>query len=508
MRTRFLIALAAFSVARGVSAQSLPSRSYLPLDHFSMPFLEHLIVRGALADPSPMERPWVVRDIADALTDADTSSLSTAERETLRQIREAITPRDGAVLFNLELQPGARASTHGRRDPVRPAGDGRALPLATGHVAFEFGDFVVLAQRSLSWHLRDDPDYGGDKEVPFQGRADYAYGAFRSRYAQLELGTVFRNWGPPSHFGLLVSPVPYSYDQVFGRFGVDRLSLAILVAELDEMPNRAGERSTRWWIVHRFNIRPADFLDIALVQSALVSGPARGLDLAYLNPFRFAVDTRTDTRLNANNQVEVDLELRLRHLPRLGVSFLIDDQINCFVSAFCPRQLGDEPPSYGFTGSLDGRLLGGTWSVMYTQIANLTYRTLDPAETLMIRGVGLARNFSDYDQTTVKGQWMVLPGLLLGPEFTLVRQGEGDFRQPFPTRDQYDATPTLFAGTVERTWRGAVHGALSLPFGLWIRWNAGLHRVTNSGHVPGATETDFVATVDAAWVLGWSWLFQ
>jgi hypothetical protein len=489
-----------------VSAQSFTSLAYLPLEHPAMPFLEHLVVRGAIDDPSPMVRPWVVGEIVGALEQADTSRLTDAEKVTLRQIRDELMPREGEVVFAFDTQGGLRAATQGRRDPVRPAGKGKVLPKFAGHGTLQFQRFVLMAQRTLDWSLRYDPDYQGDKGVPFQGRAEYAYGAYRSPYLTLEFGTLYRNWGPPSQAGLLVSPVPYSYDQLVARLGPRRLNLQVLVAQLDDMTNANGERNTRWWVVHRFNFQLIPFLDFALTQSTLISGPARGLDLAVLNPMRFALDTRTDTQDQSNLQVGLDVQLRLPSLPRLGVSILVDDQVNCFLEVLCPLGPDDEPPSYGFTTTLDGSVLNGTWSALYTQVSNLAYRTPDITEAMMIRSIGLARNFSDYDQTTLRGNWVLAPGVILGPELTLVRQGEGDFRQPFPTVDEYASTPVLFAGVTERTWRAALHASVSLPFGLSARGNAGVHRIVNAGHVQGATDSEFVASLDLRYRFANSWI--
>ncbi len=71
----------------------------------------------------------------------------------------------------------------------------------------------------------------------------------------------------------------------------------------------------------------------------------------------------------------------------------------------------DEPPSFVLTGSISsffGRTLG---SLTYTMISKLT------------------------------------------PEGTLLRQGAGDFRQPFPPREENANTPTIVAGTVAKTLR-------------------------------------------------------
>ena len=111
----------------------------------------------------------------------------------------------------------------------------------------------------------------------------------------------------------------------------------------------------------------------------------------------------------------------------------------------------------------------------------------------MRRGVGLGRNFSGYDQVTLKGSMIAGPGVLLEPEVTVLRQGQGDFRLPYPTVAQYDSTPTLFAGTVTRTIRLALGG--SAVRGRWtLTGNGGVHLIHN-----GPDKTKWVGTIALQW---------
>src|SRR5947207_9160903 len=59
---------------------------YVPLGHWATPYLEHLIARGVIADPSPLSRPFVQADVVRALAAADTTRLGGAERRVVRGI--------------------------------------------------------------------------------------------------------------------------------------------------------------------------------------------------------------------------------------------------------------------------------------------------------------------------------------------------------------------------------------------------------------------------------------
>ena len=108
--------------------------------------------------------------------------------------------------------------------------------------------------------------------------------------------------------------------------------------------------------------------------------------------------------------------------------------------------------------------------------------------------MGLGRNFSDYDQLTLRAGLLAGPGVLLQPEATLLRQGEGDFRLPYPPVAAYGTTPTLFQGVVERTVRLAL-GA-GWQHGAWgLSGNGGVHFIHNVGHVSGVSRTKWIGAL-------------
>ena len=111
----------------------------------------------------------------------------------------------------------------------------------------------------------------------------------------------------------------------------------------------------------------------------------------------------------------------------------------------------------------------------------------------MRRNVGLGRNFSDYDQLTLRGSMIAGPSVLLKPEITVLRQGQGDFRLPYPTVPQYASTPTLFAQPVTRTVRLAIAGRAA--HGRWVlSGNGGVHLINN-----GPEKSRWVGTIAVSW---------
>jgi len=67
-----------------------------------------------------------------------------------------------------------------------------------------------------------------------------------------------------------------------------------------------------------------------------------------------------------------------------------------------------KPPSYGLTVGAQGSLprFNGAWTLFYTRVTNLTYRNENNFETPIYFGLGTGRNFSDYDQATLRASFM------------------------------------------------------------------------------------------------------
>jgi hypothetical protein len=319
----------------------------------------------------------------------------------------------------------------------------------------------------------------------------------RWRLGEVFFGLVDRNWGPPALQGLLVSPAPYAYDHFFLTLGTASVRLEALVAQLDDLTDTTGAVNHRYYVAHRLLLRPHGPTTIALWEGTLLAGPDRALDAWYLNVFNLGLLAQYDQASTANNQVGLDIETRVGRVRAFG-SLLIDDiQID-------KGGAGDnEPPAYGVTLGAQGGVGTAAWTAYYTRVSNLAYRTPDPMETVMRRGVGLARDFSDYDQLTGRADFLVRPGLLVAPEVTLLRQGEGDFRLPYPPGSAYATTPTFLAGTVERTVRLAL-GVRADAHRVGFAGDAGVHFVSNAGHVSGQSDARFVGSVALEYRFSWS----
>src|SRR5438309_7327971 len=98
MRSPILLLVATLLSGRAPLAAQQAS-PYVPIDSWVMPYVEHLIRAGIVADPDPLTRPLRRAAIAEALARADTARVGAATRETSRRlVAELRSPGGGAPL--------------------------------------------------------------------------------------------------------------------------------------------------------------------------------------------------------------------------------------------------------------------------------------------------------------------------------------------------------------------------------------------------------------------------
>ena len=101
---------------------------YLPRAHWATPYLEHLIARGVIEDPTPLTRPFVQADVVRVLEHADTTRLGSAGRRVMHAILAALRRpnSDEKAWARADGEISTSAASQARRDPLRTAGPGHA----------------------------------------------------------------------------------------------------------------------------------------------------------------------------------------------------------------------------------------------------------------------------------------------------------------------------------------------------------------------------------------------
>jgi len=483
-----VLAAALLSCAACRAALAQEANRYEPISSWTAPYVEHLIRAGILRGLDPLTRPLRRGDVELALAAVDTAALPPGARGLVRALAAEFREGSDSVRWQVDGAVGALAASDARRWPLRPAAESAGVYPQLGVAAsLELPHLVLATHPHIDNRLLHDPDYRGKKDRFFGGRNDEAYALYESRYFGAFFGIADRNWGPPEAEGLLLSPSAYGFDHLLLRLGPRRFRIELLATKLDDIA--AWEDSTlpvsRALTLHRLVVQPSDAVAFSLFEGVVYSGTpgdSRGLEPWYLNPLNSLLLAQYQDAPQSNALVGLDAAARIGATARLAGQVYFDDfQID-------RETAGDkEPAAYGLSlvGSGGWGRGAGSWSLLYTRVTNLAYRTPAREEQYTAHGVGIGRDFSDCDQITARVTAVPARALLVGGEVTHLRQGEGDMRRQYPAVADFPATPTFLQGVVERTWRVAAQATWTPRRGLTVSGDFGRHFVANSTHVSG-----------------------
>jgi len=475
---------------------------YVPMDHWGNRYVEHWIAAGKMVDPEPLTRPLKSDALLRALEAMDTLRLGSGERGVVRSLRQELRRHERGPWGRVEGMVGVAGGNYAQRDPLEigrglaanDTGKGVMRGFASGGIdlTLGFGPIVAVTNPMFDTRLKYDPDWYGKKDRAIAGRTASAYISVQGSFAELFFGRLDRNWGPSVVPGLMLSPNPYSLDHLGLSLGTAGVQLEGVVAQLDTRTDTSGAAVRRYVVQHRLWLKPPGPWTFALWEGAVISGADRNLEPWYLNLLNLAFLEQLNTGANANSLLGADLEWRGGGAVTVYAQAMLDDiQVD-------RKTLTDQKPtSWGMTLGAKGAFpVSGAWTLYYTQVSNLAYRNEDDFQVPLFFGLGTGRNFSDYDQLTARLDFIGPGGVLIAPEATLVRQGQGDLRLAHPLPADYPTTAALFQGVVQRTLRLAVGVA-----GVWgqgsvsLKGDAGVHLVSNAGHVTGASRSRFVGRV-------------
>ena len=484
-------AAAAAALLLGAAPLAAQSSPYVPLDDVAYRYADALRARGALGDLPALERPWTARQMRDALA-RDSARLTSAP---LRRWADALL----AALAKHELVPAtagapagriaatviATAQSSGRRELMLADDSTHVEPGASLRLAMSAGPVVAASRLLVDRRLKRDPEFLGKKDRAITARMEDAYVAAQWRWGEAFLGRTRRVWGLPETGGLLLGDYAYGYDHAAARIGTDRLALRSLVAKLEDVAFAADSTAQRWLSIHRLSGRIGR-VELAASEAVVYGGPGRQLELTLVNPVSLWGLAQYDEKEQLNMLYSLEASWRIGAAARLGAQLLVDDVQVDDCEGGC-----EEPPSWGVTVGAEGLPLGGAqrWFASYARLTNLAYRTSLPYERYAWREVGLGLGFSDFDEARL-GVDLALGALppvrIYG---ALRRQGEGDYRLPYPAVADYATTPTIFAGEVARIARLAASAGGRLPGGVELSADVGVNRVTGGNAIAGPEGT-------------------
>ncbi|HEY7026516.1 MAG TPA: hypothetical protein VH438_02865 [Gemmatimonadales bacterium] len=470
------------------AAQASP---YIPLDDPRLPALEHLIALGDIEDPSPMVRPFRRIDAIRALAKADSAGTA-RDTSMVRELLEAFADPGDKARWKIEPRAGGQAYSDARRDMVHPAGPDGVQPYVELGLTGVFGNVGLVSRPAIETRLPDDPDWIGRKNLDVTGRMVEAYLTAQFKWFSAFYGQMDQEWGPQGVYGVSLSAFGYGRPTLAVEIGNRQLKLLAQASQLRDENDTLNQVVKRYYFAHRLSAQLTRRFNIALWETTVLSGVDRSFDGRFRNPVTLLL-LANEYGIGDDGNVLVGLDLQWRFLQHttLALQLAVDD------IQYKNRGGPDTPPDrYAFTIAAFGPLHRSiAWRALYTQASSLAFRSSDPFENFTDAGVGIGRNFADDDQLSFFATAPLTRHWLVTPELTLSRQGEGSLDDPFPPSGAARGnTPTLFIGTVEKTWRAAV-GITGAQGPVRLSASAGYHHVTNAGNVSGKSDDRFVGKI-------------
>lgn len=431
----------------------------------------------------PLTRPYRLAAIRQAALDQDTAALSPSGRRALGWLTAELDAAADSTAVVAEL--GASAYHNGRRDSFREGGGEGGGASGGIWASVARGPLVAVINPAFENRLKDDPEFTGKKNRSVAGRLQSGYVAVTGGIGDAGIGRMARQWGPAPFDGLQLSPMVYAMDELWAAIRVGRFELSTIAQRLDDHVDStvSADPINRYFMAHRLTVRAGRGVWLAFTETGVYGGPGRGFEPAFLAPLNPALITEFNERRQINLLWGAQASVRVSSRLTLAGEAVIDD-IQVDDTALTDKR----PWSGGFTltatGSLPAVPVHATLG--YTRVRSLTYRnSLATFEVYSAFDVGIGRNFSDYDQVMLRLETRPSSHANIGLDASYLRQGSGDFRQPFPP-DSVLAQPGQGFLVAPSSSAGAfrVWGSIEMPRGIMLRAQLG-----RNGSVTGASET-------------------
>ena len=479
----------------------------LSLDSWTYEAIERLRSRAYLPGLNPLAQPYRRIDVAAELIGVDVDALQEPVAGWIRLLMRELAPElerlseseDEAAeqRWGVQLLLGATASDSRRRDPLMPyrtsENEGlkqRAWWSGAGGLWLETHNVAAETRLLRDTWFKDgqgDPDGRNPKGFKVLGRTNNAYLTLAYPWGNIWVGRFKRNWGPIGQTGMMIADNATSYPQIGLDLGRGSLTFRFIAGELESVNGRQ-----RYIVGNRLDYRRGNFW-VSLGESALYSGEVAVLRL--FNPLELIFFDH-----NANNDqpgISGNVMFNGMFWTRVGEAtlygeFVLDDFDLNPRTGKVDRPI--EPTSYQL--NLGGRYLGVSdrleFGFDYRRVSALSYRSGVVTEIWMHLDRGLGDPWSDYDRLTLRADlYPSVGGLRISPVLQFQRNGEGDYRIPFPPRDELVALPGIFQGVVETTKRVALQGRYQPRSEVFVEWDLGRSFVSNAGHLAGSSEGRF-----------------
>ena len=504
-----LAASLASALALCTSALGAQATPYLPTDDISYHYIDALMSRGLLRGLSAIERPYHVGNVRASLDSARekphgriSATFLDALSQSMRRF-ELRRPSDSTTRIPFRAKATfdvyATAQTSAMRDLTRADWEEGFDPAAAGYFVMGGGHLAASVRAILDPRLNADPEFSSRKDRSIAGRTEDAYVSGQWKYAQAAYGRVARSWGPTQLPGLMLGDDAYTYDHLFARVGTDRVHISTVIARLENYVLTPGVGTQRYFSVHRLGFNRGAF-EGGLSEAYLYTGTNRGLEFSLINPLNVYGLSWKNEDTDGNLSFGGDLAWKSGRFGTWSAEVLLDDIQIDRCDTVCA-----EPSSYGFTLSAEGIPLAGEQRLFasYTRVSNLAYHTPNVAERYSSFLVGLGRASSDYDEIRAGADIALLPGAPLRVYAARRRQGQGDYRAPFPDVSEYETTPGFLDGNVWTTNRVGMSGAAVFGRDFQVTGDVGVNWNSNRFNVVDQDDTQFEGRLKLIWVPRW-----
>lgn len=330
--------------------------------------------------------------------------------------------------------------------------------------------------------------YTGKKWRGLAGQFENAYVRYTRGRFEATLGRFASFWGPRNSMALAGN---VSMDGLGYRFRWGRLIFSYRLARLDGLsPDRDGvdQFENRFFAGHRLDVRLADWLNLALFETAIFGGPGRQVDMYYLNPIIFYHASQLNHDMDDNTFVGFDFSIKPKPGVKLYGQLLVDDlQVD-------DREQSDQEPSQ--LGLIVGAYLADILNNIdlkteYSRVNNWTFNQVNPRNryTYDDQLIGGALG-NDYDLLATTVTHWHSNQLAFLASVRHMRQGQGsptaewstpwmlaagNYDEPFPT------------GTVEITTTAAVGFKAFFFDHVFASLESGINWIDNFEHMDGAS---------------------
>lgn len=491
----------------GAKAQASP---YVPTDDISYKYVDALLARGLFGGLSVLERPYHAARIRAAIDSARArepgrvvSSYLDALSQTIAKYELRKASDNGATRAPFRAKASfdfyGTAETSSLRELMLADWNEEVKPGVAGYFVMGGGHLAASVRAILDNRLNVDPEFAGRKDRSIAGRTEDAYIGGQWKYAEAAFGRVGRSWGPAGFSGLQLGNDAYTYDHLYSRFGIEKIHLSTVIARLENYVLSPGVESSRYFSTHRLAFNRGRF-EGGLSESFLYSGVGRGIEFSLVNPFNVYALSWRNERTDGNLSFGGDIAYRSGKAGTYSAQLLVDDIQIDRCDTVC-----HEPSAYGLTVSAEGIPLIGDQRAFasYTRVSNLAYRTPNVAERYAVYNVGLGRGWSDYDELRAGLDLALVPRAPLRVYGAYRRQGQGDYRLPYPPESLFSDTPETFAGVVWKTARFGLSGAATVGRDFALSADVGFNHSLNRFHNAGLTASKFEGRAKVVWIPRW-----